>query len=402
MSVNYNFDSLQSLLSVDGNINAIIIALITVGLITIITIMNYSFENILHGSHSIGYRLTFELIEAIVLAIGMVLVQHIFKAINSGDMRSWFYATTQLTLLLYSLYTMHNRIIEIMNIIAPIYIFGYRALTGYNNYLLLFAISTVMLALTVIYIYRHTDLILSSQWRFIVLQVMYGAFWWAIIWPFHKFTLSYTINMIVGFIAYMYLIRYLAKWIRNSFKNYNNLSEKVNYDELTGIRNRANFDSASKEVFNVYSKEPDVPLTIAMFDIDHFKSFNDTYGHLAGDKVLRHVATYFEHQLFKQTTRGQLFRYGGEEFVIIFRGLTADESASIIREIRNGLINDPLEYNGKELNIKVSFGVTELQESDKSFRELFSRVDKYLYESKDSGRNRMTVENKIVSFEKFF
>lgn len=399
MSTDYNFDSIQSLLSVDGNINAIIIALITVGLITIITIMAYSFENILHGNNSASYRLILELVEGLVLGVGMILVQHIFKALNSGDMRSWVYATTQLTLLLYSLYMMQNRVIEIMNIIAPIYIFGHRAITGYDNYLLLFTVSTIMLALTVIYIYRHTDLILSSQWRFIVLQAMYGTFWWAIIWPFHKFTPYYTINMIVGFVVYMYLIRYLAKWIRDSFKNYNNLSEKVNYDELTGIRNRANFDNVSKEVFKVYRKNAEVPLTIAMFDIDHFKAFNDTYGHLAGDKVLRHVATHFEHQLFRKTTRGQLFRYGGEEFVIIFRGLTADESARTIREIRNGLINDPLDYNGQELNVRVSFGVTELQPSDKSFKELFTRVDHYLYESKDSGRNRMTVENKVVDFK---
>jgi len=400
MSINSNFDSFQSLLSVDGNINAIIIGLITVGLITIITIMAYSFENILRGNNSTVKRLIFEIIEGVVLAISMVLVQHIFKALNSGDMSSWFYATTQLTILLYSLYTMQNRIIEVMNIIAPVYIFGYRIVAGYNNYLLLFSASIVMLALTVIYIYRHTDLILSSQWRFIILQIMYGALWWAIIWPFHKFTPYYTINMVVGFVAYMYLIRYLAKWIRDSFKNYNNLSEKVNYDELTGIRNRASFDQVSKEVFKVYKNEPDVPLTIAMFDIDHFKKFNDTYGHMAGDKVLRHVATHFEHQLFHKTTRGQLFRYGGEEFIIIFRGLRADESSTVISEIRQELIQDPLDYNGQELNINVSFGVTELKDSDVSFRDLFKRVDRYLYESKDSGRNRITVENKTISFER--
>ncbi|WP_334329866.1 GGDEF domain-containing protein [Companilactobacillus sp. HBUAS59699] len=400
MSTDYNFDSIQSLLSVDGNINAIIIALITVGLITIITIMAYSFESILRGNNSASYRLLLELVEGVVLVIGMILVQHIFKALNSGDMRSWFYATTQLTLLLYSLYTLQNRVIEVVNIIAPIYVFGQRAITGYSNYIVLFTVSTVMLALTVIYIYRHTDLILSSQWRFIVLQAMYGAFWWAIIWPFHKFTPYYTINMVVGFVAYMYLIRFLARWIRNSFKNYNNLSKKVNYDELTGIRNRASFDEVSQEVFKVYKKNPEVPLTIAMFDIDHFKKFNDTYGHLAGDKVLHHVATHFERELFNKTTRGQIFRYGGEEFVIIFRGLSADESATIIQEIRNDLINDPLTYNNQELNIHVSFGVTELQPSDKVFKDLFSRVDHYLYESKDSGRNRMTVENEVFAFDK--
>ena len=96
MSMTYNFDSFQSLLSVDGNINAIIIGLITVGIVTIITLMAYSFENLLQGNSNSTYRFFLQLIEGIVLAISMILVQHIFKALNSGDARNWFYATTQL------------------------------------------------------------------------------------------------------------------------------------------------------------------------------------------------------------------------------------------------------------------------------------------------------------------
>ncbi|WP_125762228.1 hypothetical protein [Companilactobacillus hulinensis] len=220
----YNFDSFQSLLSVDGNINAIIIGLITVGIVTIITLMAYSFENLLQGNSNSTYRFFLQLIEGIVLAISMILVQHIFKALNSGDARNWFYATTQLTILLYSLYTMQNRVIEIMNIIAPVYIFGYRAVTGYNNYLILFSISIILLALIVIYIYHNLEKILSSNLRFIIVQAIYGVIWWVIIWPFHKFTLYYTFNMVIGFVIYMSIIRYLARWIRNSFDKYNNLT----------------------------------------------------------------------------------------------------------------------------------------------------------------------------------
>ncbi|WP_125714711.1 GGDEF domain-containing protein [Companilactobacillus kedongensis] len=397
MSLN-NIDGLQSLLSVDGNINAIIIGLITVGLITIITVSAYSFESIMNNNDSRSVKIALQIAEGVILAISMILVQHIFKALNSGDTRSWFYATTQLTLLLYSLYTMQNYVIEFMNIAMPIYVFGHHLLNGNNNFLLLFIILTIMLAITVTYISKNTNKLLNSEWKYLILQVIYGAIWWVIIWSFHKFTLYYTINMLVGFIVYMSIIRYIAKWIRDSFNNYNALSAKVNYDELTGIRNRANFDDVSKEVFKVYSKDLDVPLTMAMFDIDHFKNFNDTYGHTAGDMVLRHVATIFEKELFKKTTRGQIFRFGGEEFVIIFRGTAPEDALKIIKEIRNDLIKDPVEYEGKKLDIRISLGVSKLQASDKNINDLFNRVDHYLYESKNQGRNRITVEDETLAF----
>lgn len=397
MSIN-NINGLQSLLSVDGNINAIIIGLITIGLITIITVSAYSFENIINNSKKKSVKIGLQIAEGVILAISMILVQHIFKALNSGDTRSWFYATTQLTLLLYSLYTMQNYVIEFMNIAMPIYVFGHHLINGNNNYLLLFIILTILLALTVSYISRNTDQLLNSEWKYIILQVIYGAIWWVIIWSFHRFTLYYTISILVGFVIYMSIIRYIAKWIRDSFNNYHDLSEKVNYDELTGIRNRANFDEVSREVFKVYSKDLDVPLTMVMFDIDHFKIFNDDYGHAAGDVVLRHVATLFEKELFKMTTRGQIFRFGGEEFVIIFRGTTPEDALEVIKKIRSDLINDPVEYEGKELNIRISLGASALQPSDKNVDDLFNRVDKYLYESKNQGRDRITVEDKTIAF----
>lgn len=395
--MNYDLDSLKALL-VNNGINIIIIGLVTVGIITIITLMAYSFENILRKNDNSIHRLGLQLIEGLVLIIGLILVKHIFETLSTGDIHSWFYTATQLTILLFSLYTMQNRFIEIINMVAPIFIFGYRAVTGYNHYFFLFSTSTVLLALTVIYIYHNMEKILASQKRFIIIQAIYGSLWWIIIWPFRHFELYYTISMVIGFIIYMSLIRSLAKRIRYSFNRYNNLSKQVNYDELTGIRNRASFDEISKEVFDVYIKSPEVPLTVAMFDIDNFKKFNDTYGHMAGDRVLTHVATHFDRQLFKKATGGQLFRYGGEEFVIIFRGLDSSESVQTIQDIRNQLILDPLNYNDQELNIRISFGVTEMKDTDASFDDLFKRVDKYLYKSKDSGRNRITSENKTINF----
>ncbi|APX72151.1 GGDEF domain-containing protein [Companilactobacillus allii] len=389
----------QRLLDVDANINAIIIGLITIGLITILTVTSYSFEEISRKYKKWYYDIALGLIEASVLILSMVVVQHIFKTINAGSSANWFYATTQMTLLLYSLYTMQNHFIDLVNIIAPVYIFGHHLANGSTTLNTIFITAFIALALTVIYIARNKNSLINQEWKYILLQVIYGGIWWMIIWSIYKFTLLYTINMLLVFVIYMWVIRFVAKWIRNSFNNYNNMSEKVNYDELTGIRNRGNFDEVSNAIFKVYSEEKDIPLTMVMFDIDHFKNFNDTFGHLAGDRVLSHVAEIFHSQLFKRTTRGQLFRYGGEEFVIIFRGINSKDAMKIVQSIRDELVNNPLYYNGNKLDIRISFGVSQLSPSDRNFKDLFKRVDTYLYKSKKSGRNRFTVEGDTVEFQ---
>ncbi|WP_334329865.1 GGDEF domain-containing protein [Companilactobacillus sp. HBUAS59699] len=398
MSIKLEAGVFPKLLNVDANINAIIIGLITVGLITILTIMSYSFEDISRRHKSRLYDVVLGLSEGAVVVISMILVQHIFKALNAGSSANWFYATTQMTILLYSLYTMQNAVIEFVNIIAPLYIFGHHLFEGNTGYNIIFMGALIAMAITVIYIARNKNNLLNDEWKYIALQIIYGGIWWLIIWPIYRFSPIRTIYIMIGFIIYMWIIRFVATWIRNSFNDYNNLSKKVNYDELTRVRNRANFDEVSAEIFKVYSKNKEIPLTMAMFDIDHFKLFNDNYGHMAGDKVLQHVASEFEHQLFQQTTRGQLFRYGGEEFVIIFRGLTTDDATKVIKYIRQKLINEPLEYNGNELNVRISFGISQLHPSDRNFNDLFKRVDHYLYMSKEAGRNRLTVEDRTFTF----
>ncbi|WP_125568137.1 hypothetical protein [Companilactobacillus insicii] len=127
MSTTLEASVFPRLLNVDANINAIIIGLITVGLITILTIMSYSFEDFSRRHKSRIYDIALGLTEGAVVVISMILVQHIFKALNAGDSANWFYATTQMTILLYSLYTMQNAVIEIVNIIAPLYIFGHHS-----------------------------------------------------------------------------------------------------------------------------------------------------------------------------------------------------------------------------------------------------------------------------------
>ncbi|WP_130843625.1 GGDEF domain-containing protein [Lactiplantibacillus mudanjiangensis] len=230
------------------------------------------------------------------------------------------------------------------------------------------------------------------------MQLVYGGAWWLIVWTIKPFPLWYLFNDLVMFSAYMWFIHWLVKRLTAFIDHLVHLDQQANYDELTGIRNRANFDSISASVFDFYQTRQ-LPVTVVMFDIDHFKQFNDQYGHLTGDQVLKHITHLFEQRLLKVTSHGQLFRYGGEEFVILFRGLTASDVQKIMVSIVQYGRQTPLVVDGQSLNITVSMGITALQPTDPDFNTWLNRVDKALYQAKQQGRNRVTTEKTTQTFD---
>lgn len=150
-------------------------------------------------------------------------------------------------------------------------------------------------------------------------------------------------------------------------------------DGLTGIFNRNKFE----EIFEYELKQIKRykrPLCLTVLDIDHFKNFNDTFGHLVGDEVLIMLADTIN----KNTRDTDLFaRWGGEEFVILFNNTPLDIAIDKAQELR-GII-EKLEHKtaGK---ITVSFGVTELKKDD-TLKSILNRADKALYQAKNNGRN---------------
>lgn len=214
-----------------------------------------------------------------------------------------------------------------------------------NKDLPVFAISYIFLVVIIIYIYRETENLQNNEWKYVIMQILFGLSWWILLWVDHSFPMYEIANMLLVFLIYMSIIRFCAKKLQDTMLNYNDLQVQVNYDELTGVRNRTNLDKTAAEIYETYSHE-DVPLTVCMFDIDHFKKFNDEYGHSTGDEVLKHVDHTMEREMFLTDTKGQLFRFGGEEFIIIFRGKKPAECIPIITDLRDTLINTPLILNG--------------------------------------------------------
>ena len=158
-------------------------------------------------------------------------------------------------------------------------------------------------------------------------------------------------------------------------------------DPLTSLGNRKFFDRAYEQTFN-QAVENNEPLSLLMIDIDHFKSFNDNYGHLTGDQVLRLVCL-----TLKQTIKGQDIsaRYGGEEFVILLPHTALRQALTVADNIRRGVMSRQLKKKstGEILGrVTISIGVSMLQTGD-SQDSLIDRADACLYAAKRNGRNRV-------------
>jgi diguanylate cyclase (GGDEF)-like protein len=157
-------------------------------------------------------------------------------------------------------------------------------------------------------------------------------------------------------------------------------------DPLTGVGNRAAMNSAVRREIELAFRH-NRSLGVIMMDVDHFKSINDAYGHAAGDYLLQSLTTCTEQSM---RISDFLFRYGGEEFVII---LPETDQAGVLRlakRIRRRVEKLETVYQDQTIQMTVSLGVTNLRESDDE-KTLFTRADEALYRAKRDGRNCIRV-----------
>lgn len=158
------------------------------------------------------------------------------------------------------------------------------------------------------------------------------------------------------------------------------------HDGLTGIFNRRFLDELLPKEF-AFAERHDVPLSLLMIDVDHFKRVNDTYGHIAGDVALTAIARCLASGL---RTEDVVARYGGEEFVLILRELTEDVAVAVANRLRLSVEALGLVAGNQSFNVTVSVGIaTHIKGMFKSAEELLATADKYALRAKASGRNRV-------------
>jgi len=164
---------------------------------------------------------------------------------------------------------------------------------------------------------------------------------------------------------------------------YERMNEIATFDNLTKIYNRLSFQKKLEEEFES-AKKNNYPLSLAIFDIDHFKRFNDTYGHLFGDKVLKHIAAVIKNSL----RSGDIFaRFGGEEFIILFPKTDIKRAAEKVESLRKKLEKTTIKDELVSASVTVSFGISCYPCFASTESELIKTADDALYCAKEAGRN---------------
>ena len=162
------------------------------------------------------------------------------------------------------------------------------------------------------------------------------------------------------------------------------VESKAMIDPLTQVFNRGTYNMEIVQMIKEFKRYKN-PAALIIIDIDHFKMFNDDYGHKVGDAVLVLVAS-----VIKGAVRDtdMVFRYGGEEFVVLLNKLDFKNALTVAEKVRSQIESHPLTNKSTVLNITVSIGLSCFKEGDME-ASVFERADKALYQGKQNGRNRV-------------
>lgn len=170
---------------------------------------------------------------------------------------------------------------------------------------------------------------------------------------------------------------------RNAEKLSTNLQDMVERDPLTTLLNRRSCLMKIRELM-----ENKMLYTVVMGDIDYFKKINDTYGHACGDYVLREVSAVLKRYAGENDAFAS--RWGGEEFLIVFRSQNDEETLSVVSRILDEIRTAEYVYDDKNIKVTMTFGISQIRADDHS-ESAVNRADKLLYEGKQNGRNRIVM-----------
>jgi diguanylate cyclase (GGDEF)-like protein len=170
-----------------------------------------------------------------------------------------------------------------------------------------------------------------------------------------------------------------------SYRYSKNLHEEANQDYLTNLLNRRSFAVLAKQSVAMV-KRYHSDLSVISFDIDLFKSINDQYGHNLGDKVIQSVASTIQNNCRDSDS---VFRFGGEEFLILLPRTSATEAIKLAEKIRNAIANSPTYSDKLIIEITASAGVSQFNSQETNIESALKRADDALYQAKEQGRDRV-------------
>jgi diguanylate cyclase (GGDEF)-like protein len=217
---------------------------------------------------------------------------------------------------------------------------------------------------------------------FLALRLTYALFSPALTTSFvaDPFQLSaFLAAMVFGFFITMALVVMLFR------EKQLELRDQARKDPLTGMNNRLSLDEAAEREMRT-AASLGAPLSLMLFDIDHFKLINDRFGHVAGDVVLRVVADRVEEVI---RSADMAFRFGGEEFLVLLPGARSDQAAMVAERLRQRIAGGQIQAGDQQIGLTASFGVVEWRADQESWDDLVKRADQALYQAKNRGRDQV-------------
>ncbi|MHA6493008.1 sensor domain-containing diguanylate cyclase [Pseudomonas borbori] len=193
-----------------------------------------------------------------------------------------------------------------------------------------------------------------------------------------------------GKVEHMCLIIYDVTNVATNKQQLQTLNQQLKHlsrtDRLTGLNNRGYWEECLQHEYARHRRYQSMA-ALVMFDIDHFKKVNDTFGHPAGDKVIQVVAEVVREQIRDTDYAG---RYGGEEFVILLPDIDSSGAMLFAERLRARIESLLVTYEGQSIPFTISLGVADLSHQTDEHKQLIERADQALYLSKQGGRNRVT------------
>ncbi len=171
-------------------------------------------------------------------------------------------------------------------------------------------------------------------------------------------------------------------------KFHEEVRNRITYDRLTGLLTKESLYLALEQELRRCEKY-ELPLAVLMMDLDHFKTVNDTHGHLMGSHVLQEVG-----RLIRESTRSAdvTARYGGEEFVAYLPEASTQTAHQVAERVRTAIERHPFTLDGKTIRVTISIGIAFRPEHGRDINSLVACADRALYRAKESGRNRVVLE----------
>lgn len=170
-----------------------------------------------------------------------------------------------------------------------------------------------------------------------------------------------------------------------------NMQEQLKLDPFTGLNNKKTFDDYLPRLMEE-CRNAQKFLSLAMIDIDHFKSVNDLYGHAMGDRVILYLSQTLQ-KLQNENIRA--FRIGGDEFALLFKGCSTEETRKICEYLRTQMVSCPLR-NTDDKRVTLSCGVVSIDPENADLEMLKNAADSALYAAKDNGRDQVVIYNELV------